>query len=534
MISGRFAASLEKKTGVVEWRLLAFLVLFMDVKLIVKVIAIVLVYVLQPDFKFGFKLKDSRLPIFYLAAIAIALLNYFIGRDFSANYTAIAFTGILFWIVSVLAIHQIKLFTEKTDVQVLHNTLALFLLINAAFSFFDLLPIFAEIGIRNPFHYQGEYQKYFINTGDRIKGILFDISTTNALINCFGIIYFLYLRKYFSVVICMGALILTASNASNIIVFIIFTGLFLYKSTKAQKSIMAICTMMLIIFLGRLSPQNNNYLIANINKFIFNKTDKTNPAAKIIPIRFRPDSLLTPETRKEKIAVLFLDSLEKEKMKKSTTAEKAEGRPEIPKDSIHTPTFQWRKDTTAMQRQLLAYTSQQHIDDGIRYNNGYPGKLLALKQSLSFLSDHPRYLLFGTGAGNFSSKLAFRATGLNITGGWPQRFSYCNKAFLNDHLSLYAWFFLQQASEHSVIHSPASVYDQLLTEYGIAGLATFFICYIGFFARKRKQLSFGVPLLIALVVAFTMDYWFEQLSVVILFELMLFIDLKTNSILSHE
>eukprot|EP01039_Chlorochromonas_danica_P015397 gene15397-18091_t len=38
----------------------------------------------------------------------------------------------------------------------------------------------------NPFRYQGQYQKYFLGTGDYIKGVTFDISTTNAVINAFA------------------------------------------------------------------------------------------------------------------------------------------------------------------------------------------------------------------------------------------------------------------------------------------------------------------------------------------------------------
>ena len=138
--------------------------------------------------------------------------------------------------------------------------------------------------------------------------------------------------------------------------------------------------------------------------------------------------------------------------------------------------------------------------------------------------------------GNFSSKLAFRATGLQMSGGYPQKYVYCDPDFANNHLSLYAAFFTKTAGSHSIIHSPASVYDQLLTEYGIAGLATFFIFYVGFFFRYIKKLTYGIPLFGIMFAAFAVDYWFEQLSIVLLFELMMFINIKehTDNIKLHE
>ena len=520
---------LKEKFKSVDIKLLLFLLLFLNVKLAVKAVALIIVFCMEPNFKLGLRLKNSRLPLFYIVAPLIVIINFIFQGNFSGNYTVVSFTAIAFWIASLLVCHRVKSFTEQIDPDILKNTIAVFLLLNVAFSFFDLFVIFTEIGIRNPFHYQGEYQKYFINTGDHIRGVLFDVSTTNAVINCFGIIYFLYQKKYIPLLACMTALILTASNTANFMLFIVFIGLFCFRSDKVQKSIMAICMMMLVIFLAKLSPQNNSYLSATINKYIFSKEDTSGPKPKIIPLREMPDSLLTPEKRKEKAATLFLDSVERGKLQSEGAAVTAivETRPEIPKDSIHTASFQWRRDTTAAQRQLIAYFTKRHNDvNAVKYKANVPGKILAFEQSYTFLRQHPARLIMGTGAANFSSKLAFRATGLSIAGGFPQRFLYCNEDFLNNHLSLYSYFFIQKASEHSVIHNPASVYDQLLTEYGLIGVVAFLFYYAGFFFKQRKRLSYGIPLLFIMLAAFGMDYWFEQLSIVILFELMLFTDIK--------
>ena len=67
-----------------------------------------------------------------------------------------------------------------------------------------------------------------------------------------------------------------------------------------------------------------------------------------------------------------------------------------------------------------------------------------------------------------------------------------------------------------------------MSEYGAAGLLAFLLFYLGFFLKQYKQLSYGIPLLLLMSGLFFMEYWFEQLSVTILFELLLFLNIKEN------
>jgi hypothetical protein len=526
--------SFKKPAISIEWRLLIFLILFLDVKLVVKVVAILFIYFMQPDFRFGFRLKNSRLPLFYLMVIAIAILNFILYPDLSRNYVTVASTGILVWFACILAIHQLKLLVEKTDIAVLQNTVLVFFVLNILFSVFNLLVIFVDIGLRNPFIYQGQFQKYFINTGDSIRGITFDNSTTNAVINSFAVIYFLYQRKYLLVLLCMAVLLITASNFSIIALILVFFGIFLFNSGKEQKSIIVVCTLMMVIFFARISPENGSYVSEIADNFIFKKKENITVPAKFISIRETDDSLLSPTKRKEKLAILVLDSLARERQKSIVNAGKnAEitslKRPEIPKDKIHTATFQWKTDTTMFQRKLYSYIQSQSPNLEIRYSEGTLGKILALRQSYTFLMDHRNKIIAGDGIGNFSSKLAFKATGLKIAGGFPSQLTYCSPDFLNNHLNLYAYFYLKNAHSHSVLHTPASVYDQLATEYGFLGLLAFSFYYIGFFSGNFKKLSYGLPLLALLLIIFTVDYWFEQLSVVVLFELLMFVNIKQHT-----
>ena len=129
----------------------------------------------------------------------------------------------------------------------------------------------------------------------------------------------------------------------------------------------------------------------------------------------------------------------------------------------------------------------------------------------------------------FSSKLAFRATALKIAGGYPQRFSFIGTDFKENHLALYLAYFTRSSRGHSIINTPNSTFGQLLSEYGLAGLGCFLVFYLGFFGKNYKQLTYGIPLLLLMTGFFFVDYWFEQLSVTVLFELLLFLDLKEHN-----
>jgi hypothetical protein len=162
-----------------------------------------------------------------------------------------------------------------------------------------------------------------------------------------------------------------------------------------------------------------------------------------------------------------------------------------------------------------------------------PGKAVGLLQTAKFLNLHPAKIIAGDGMGNFSSKLAFKATGLGFDGGFPAKYAYINNDFLINHLDLYLNFFSKRVGLHTLTNSPFSVYDQLMAEYGLLGLLIFVIFYLGFFARHLKKLTYGIPLLMLMLAVFFIDYWFERLSVLIFFELLLLLNIKETTYLKH-
>src|SRR5580693_8136751 len=84
-------------------QLLIFLIFFLNVKFIVKVVAIVFIIVSSRNFKFGFSLKNSRLPLFYLFIILLEFIKYLLViRNYSLDYSLVFCMGILQWVLCLL------------------------------------------------------------------------------------------------------------------------------------------------------------------------------------------------------------------------------------------------------------------------------------------------------------------------------------------------------------------------------------------------------------------------------------------------
>lgn len=537
MLLKRYSAEIRKTFKTIDWKLLLFLILFLNVKLVVKLAAIALIYLLQFNFKFDFKIRNSRLPIFYLVVIGIAVFNWILTVGFTnINYTIAFFTGIFFWALCILAMHQVKLRVEQSSDADIHRTIIAFFLLNALISISTFVIIVIKTGAINPYLYQGEYQKYFIGTGDYIKGISFDTSTTNAVLNGFGVIYFLLKKNVKMMMLCMIILLMTGSNITNFLLAAVLLLMFIFKTDRDQKSLVFVCLLLLVIFLAKVSPQNNNYASNYIGNIISPGETKT-AVENLLPITLRPDSTLTAEERNEKIATLYLDSLYRLRNEKEN---KIIVHPvafiqkiEIPTADINSAPYQHKSIVTPvedkMKQFIQLHSKELKLSTNENYQPNLPGKIIAYKQTFDFFKQHPLKIIFGTGTGNFSSKLAFKTTGLNIAGGYPQQFIYINEPFLNNHLDLYLSYFTKPDGFHSIANNPNSVYDQLLSEYGLLGLCVFFIFYLGFFLKNFKKLTYGIPLILFLSGIFFVDYWFEQLSIVVFFELLLFLNMKEEA-----
>jgi len=542
-------ASSDLKTFIksIDWKLLLFLILFLNIKMPAKIVAMVLIYALQFNFKFGFKLKNSRLPLFYLLIIPIALGGLIINRNYlNHNYSLVFLTGIGCWLLSLLAIHQIKLMIEKNDVETINKTIIAFFILNAVVSVANLLFIMWETKSIDPYTFRGMYQTYFINTGDNIKGLTFDISSTNAVLSALGMIYFLVKNNPVMLLICAITIFLTYNNLITLLLLFVLLLIFAFKSSGNQKSMVVICLGLYLVFMLKVSPQNSSYTTEAIqNTFHQAKPQPDFDTSLIVkPLVKKPDNLLTPEEKKRAIAIKYLDSVAGIAKQKQVSGLKQSAltigqyRPNTRGIVKRTEQDYLSKAIEPDRQKMLDFISKHPASLPLSIHQdpfkALPGKVTGTIQTLTFLYHHPVAIVAGLGIGNFSSKIAYRAAGLSIRGRYPENYTYIDKDFLTNHLDLYMSFFSRRVGFRSVKNNPFSVYDQLLSEYGLTGLLALIIFYFGFFAKQYKVLTYGVPMILLMMSVFFIDYWFEQLSVIVTFELMLFLNIKEGETLPKK
>ncbi|MEO3406177.1 hypothetical protein AAFN85_19850 [Mucilaginibacter sp. CAU 1740] len=531
---------MKKWKSYADWRLLIFLLLFINVKIPVKAVAILFVYISQPNFKFGFKLKNSRLPLFYLLVFPIAVIAFITDKSlFTLNYLMVFGWGMACWALALLAIHQVKLMVDKLSAETIYHTLIAFFIINALVSASNLGYIMWVTKTINPYTFRGMFQQYFINTGDNIAGVSLDISSTNAVLCAFGALYFIFKRNLAMLIVCVATLSLTYSNLVSVLFMLALGFTFIFKSTRDQKSLIVITILIYAVSLVKISPQNETY----IDEMMKQTFGKPTPANSNINQSHQTGNALSLDEQHRKFAQHYLDSLSnlEAKREKVTALDQTlkhlpvtpDGRVYIPPPDTFKPEYFISHDTTADRKQLLDFIDQHYaqlplcqIKDYIPHQQG---KITGMIQTFNYLKAHPQKSIVGLGIGNFSSKIAFRAAGAGIRGQYSPKRVYVHTAFMANHLDLYLSFFSKNISFRSVRNSPSSTYDQLLSEYGILGLLGFLIYYLGYFGRHYKKLSYGIPILILTVGILFVDYWFEQLSVMVFFELLLLLNIKETT-----
>jgi hypothetical protein len=473
-------SGIKKKLGTIHWPLLLFLVGFLNVKLYVKIAAIFFAAVLHRKNPIPRDLFRKKWIGFYLSMPLIAGINLLTSPSSLSVKSLLAFSlGCGYWIMAMVAAWHIFLFVrEERDKEKLHRTVTLFFGLNMLIVLAGFLYICIDAGSINPYTYRGQHQKYFINTGDFISGISLDSSVTTALISAFGVFYFLYRGKKGWSLLSLLAVLLAASNWIDLLLIGCFGVIFFFRTNWAQRRMILLYLSVIFVFMLKVSPENRDYAMQILGR-----------------ISGRYAYLIPPPLPQPKM----IDLIEK-------------------------------KDVVAKRKELgslvnTLYTKDFRDSIHKKYTGwNYSGRMIAWKELGNFYREHPGRLLLGTGMGNFSSRIAFKTAALGIDGGYPQQQRYIHPYFRDNHLYIYLYYHSNDQGQHSIVNKPNSVYGQLLGEYGLAGIACFLVFYLGFFIPGIRSRTYGLPLLLLMSAAFLTEYWFEQLSIVVLFEFLMLLD----------
>ncbi|WP_317897496.1 hypothetical protein [Aurantibacillus circumpalustris] len=380
-----------------------------------------------------------------------------------------------------------------------------------------------EVNTMNPYSFDGFNYKYSASTGDYIKGVMFDISTANMIVNSFGIFYFLYQRKYLLSFVCHVVAIYTTSNLGNFILVLFFVSVLILDASKFHKSLILCYLTFAVIFIIKISPSNLHYLNVKA-KDLLHLNEK--PITTHWHDNSEKDHLISDYVKQKK-GDLILKKTSKELVNNLIIEKK---KLEIEK--------QLSEDISAIKERnenrnhfVLLYNSLYADTSEYLYKNYYgvmPGKYLSFVETFNFSKRNTLNFLVGAGAGNFSSKLAYKATNMGFTGRYFENLKYISPEFKDNHLKLSLSYFVQSPDEHSIINFPNSVFNQLLGEYGVIGIFLFFAFYVVFYLKRFKRLTFGKIILPMCLFFLITDYWFESFTIVVIFELMMFIDIAKS------
>jgi hypothetical protein len=506
---------LKKYLQSIDLSLLFFLLMMTNVSQVIKLMGLVFIFIVRPNFRLG--LNKNRIPLFYAAMLGLVAFQTIIScTHWQTNYWLVMLLSFGFWGLSLLAIHQLKLATERSNSDQLNKTLNIFFILNAVVSFVSLIKIMLITQSINPYSYTGMNLNYHMSTGDHIRGIFNDLSTTNCCINILGLIYYLFNKKYNYALLCLIVVLLTTSNLNTAIMLLALGLLFIYQSNKLTQSIIVCFLGIIVVFFIKVTPENIRYVAGKIGMKYEVQVAQIEPIINN-PILNSRDSIILNDER-----IVFERMNQKIKTKEAQKQILAQSQERL---------FTQQHNERLYHFQSFAHKTygNQLLVDAPKISKPYSGKTLAFIETKQFLARDPINLLLGAGPGNFSSKIAFKASGIEIVGRYPKAYQYINDLFKNNHLEILCYYMSQEAGMHSTTNMPFSVYNQLLGEYGLIGFTLFIICYILYFLKKWKKLRYGRILLPIVLLFFISDFWFENLSLVLVFELLIFMDIARSA-----
>lgn len=155
-------------------------------------------------------------------------------------------------------------------------------------------------------------------------------------------------------------------------------------------------------------------------------------------------------------------------------------------------------------------------------------KLVSFKQTVNNFVSSPGSFLFGEGGGKFSSRTAY-LTGGEYANWYPKSLVYRSQKFEDNHFKLWNNAVLSKRFSDGTSNQPFSFYNKIVGEYGMVG-AFLFLIYISYFFKQFNILSYGQLILLMLMGFFVLDYWFEYFTVVLFFEIFMFLDIKRHKI----
>ncbi len=515
--------------------LLVFLLLMMNYRFSLKIIALAVVFILRPRINY----KPDKIVWFYLLITALGLGNFvFINSDYSQGRLMLTLAGALIWLGCLMSYLQVRDMVQKTPTVLLGEKLRWFTLVNLFFSLIDLVKIMLATGVVNPFT-QESPPPYGISSGDLIGGVFGEMHLVNTVVSGLLLLYFLHYRNPLFAFFSLIPFLLTGSNLATLILLAAMLYFIFTRQDKLLKCY-TICTLMLfVVFYVKITPTNFSYMnrvISEKIKIIALPVSAPAVTASNVPDQgpVTPNRRAVQEKTKDQLIHEYIAWYRRSHPSLQAPADdhqilvssirKNQERSERQTHAVILRVIHHRDSITELKKQsaFFEYGELQKFNLGEK-----SGKVISFQQSLSYISGSWQYFLFGGGPGSFSSRLAFIASGIvadsRILTLLP---FYETKAFSTNHKAIFKYLMYLDDATHSVSNLPFTWYNTLVSEYGLTGMFLFIFFYAGFFIRQWSLMGIGRVIFICMVAFLFFDYWFERLSVMIFFETLVLIVLK--------
>jgi hypothetical protein len=521
----------DRLLGEADPALLLFLLFLLNYRFSFKLVALLAIFILRPRVSY----KMDGITLFYIAMPLLGLINLlFFSHDLSVNHVMVVLQSSLIWLLCLFSYLQIRHAVKVTPVSRLDGTLKLLVILNLIVSFADLVHVMWKTGALNPYS-QISPPPYGVSSGDLIGGIFGKLHLVNTIISVLLLVYFAYRKNVIYVILALIPFLLTGSNLATLILIAVVAVMVVTARGTMRKYATLVCVPLIVLFYMKITKDNYRYMVKTINSLIKHGRDEA--ADTLTGIAAKNEA-----PTKEKLVYEYIAYKQKQHEEGSANLTPA-------KDSARTTIYnvieQYEKqeklneqketDYVYKRKELLLLSKQN--DPFFEYGRlkSYdfekePGKLTSFKQTYAYLSGDWRRMLLGAGPGSFSSRTAFITSGIvddsRLLSLIPR---YETKEFIENHKSIFKYLMFLDDATHSITNLPFSWYNEVAGEYGLAGIACFIFLYMGFFVKKIRYFTYGRYLLIMMLAFFMFDYWYQRISVMIIFEMLMLIDIKIKT-----
>lgn len=512
-----------------DWPFLLFLLGAVNVKLYVKMFSVFAYFIYILYKKYPLK-KPVNLNRFYLLMPLAGTVGALLHGSFQVPVYSLGYAyGIVQWLTAFFISYAIYISIMHLSAEKLKSVVLLFFIINIVLSLGDLVNMIIA-SKHFPYWYWEPTEYYGTSTGDHIKGIFRSNSITNAMVSTLGVVYFLYAKQMKMAMLCLLVLLLCTSNLSLALFLFTATALVIFtRNREVRKRTLQLLLLTIVIY-PVLSPLNL--------KYVFNTVDNQIQDQKLAKRIETHDTVIV---QKDTTATVAATASSPYKEKRDYFIVKLNK--EVPinyADEMAYLQYFGSHNMEATSNVILyphtiksAMTRWYGVAPQFSPLSSYykPAKLYAHRQTFYYLTGNWKNALFGAGIGNFSSKQAIKMTGLGLSGSYPQDYRYVSEDYLSGHLYTFLYVLSKPVGEHSTIQMPNSVYNQVAGEYGFIGIGLFVYFYLGYFFKNRKYIRAGRFMVIITLIFFAFEYWFEMMSLTVIFELLLLLDIyKTRSL----